>query len=116
MAYLDPAIVGDFDETATVRQLTGRDSFGKPTYDKGLPYRCRWIRRETMMFRADGQTVRADGELWLAPRSGTLPDVHPDDNIILPNGSTRRILSIEIYEDGIGMDHVKVLYGRLGQR
>lgn len=116
MASLDPAIAGEFKETCTVRKISGRDAYGKATYDLGVQYKCRWVRRDSMMHRSDGETVREDGELWIAPNAGVLPSFMPDDMIDLPNGEIRRILSIENYDEGMGLDHVKVLYGRLGQR
>lgn len=117
MARLDGAFLSEFfTETCTVKARTGRDQFGKPTYSAGNAHKCRWVKRDSMMHRSDGETVREDGELWIAPLNGALPSFMPDDMITLPDGETRRILSIEVYNEGIDLDHVKVLYGRLGQR
>lgn len=116
MARLDYEMAREFKETCVIKSLAGRDGFGKATYSAGVSYKCRWVRRDSMMHRSDGETVREDGELWIAPAGGSLPSVSPDDMITLPDGEERRILSIEQYNEGIGLDHVKVLYGRLGQR
>lgn len=117
MASLDPSLLADFTETITVRQKISLDAFGKPTYDAGVEYPARWVKRSTMAYRIDGETIRADGELWFGPSSlGVLPTFEPNDTITLPDGTEPRILAIEIYDDGVGLDHVKVLYGRLGQR
>ena len=96
-----------FPDTITVKQLSSRDEYGKPTYGSGTDYSGRVVYKNSMVRSREGEEVLAKGHVWL---KGT-PTIDPEDQLLLPDSTTPPILSTEKYPDEDGDHHVKVYFG-----
>ena len=104
--------IADFAEllnqTVTVKALSSRDSYGKPTYGAGTSYSARVSFKARLIRGADDRLHQARGEVWLQSNVA----VALDDQITLPDGTTPPILAVERAADEDGtVHHTKIIFG-----
>ena len=91
----------------THKALSSRDAYGAPTYGTGTAYTARVVFKPTWIRADDGTQVVARGVVWIA---GT-PNIDPQDQITLPDGTTPPILAVMRIPDENGMHHIRVAFG-----
>lgn len=104
------AFIDDFSDlftgTATHKALSSRDQYGAPTYGAGTAYSGRLVKRNKLVRDAAGQEKVSSAHFWL---QGS-PDVSPEDEVTLSDGSTPSILSVERFQDEDGASHTKLYF------
>lgn len=93
--------------TVTHAAAAGRSAYGTPAYGSPASYRARVSYVSSYIRKADGSEVLARGKVVLA---GT-PTVSPEDQIVLPDGSTPQIIVANIHADEKGPHHTTVFFG-----
>jgi hypothetical protein len=91
----------------TIRPVSGRDNYGKPTFGTAVVYDCRVNYRAIRTSnRSSGQEVIAAGEVWL------LGQLHPniDDQVTLPDGTRPVLINWDTPMDETGEEHHTKLY------
>lgn len=94
-------------DTATWREFSSRDRFGKPTFKTGIVFTARLVEKTKLVRDRNGDEVVSSAQLWLGETADTnliqAPDVKPDDEIELSNGETPVILRIDRAQDETGL-------------
>lgn len=103
--------VADFKDlmpaTVTLRAVSVLDDYGRPQFGAGEDYRSRVSYESAKVRAASGEEVVARGSVWLA----SAVVVTPEDQIVLPDGTTPPILAIERVPDEAGSHHTKIYFG-----
>lgn len=94
--------------TITHNPLSSRDEYGAPTYTSGSDYRARIVTKDTIVRGHDGAELVSRLQCWIA---GT-PSISPEDQIVLPDGTSPPIFNVEKFTDETGDHHVKVYFGQ----
>jgi len=95
------------NQTVTHKALSSEDAYGKPTYAAGTDYDARVTERDQKITDFNGQEIIARGEVWI---NGT-PTIDPQDQLVLPDGSTPRIVAVRrVADDDGSWHHTKVFY------
>ena len=91
-------------DTVTLSTVASRDDYGVPTYNTGVEFVARVVRRHRLVRTVDGDEVISTAQVWIAG----CPTISPDDQIELSDGSTPPILAVEKFQDENGPSHVKI--------
>ena len=94
-------------ETVTHAELASRDAYGARNYGTPASYSVRVSYKPTLIRTTDGSEVVAKGFIWF---QGT-PNIDPEDQVTLPDGSTPPILAVERVSDQSGLHHTKLFFG-----
>lgn len=85
--------------TVTVERLTGRDTYGNPTYGAPQgPYAARVNNVQRNVIGPDGQMVVAKGRAWL----DTVDPFTVNDRVTLADGSKPILLNVNQVPDELG--------------
>lgn len=95
-----------FTDTVTYRAFSSRDVFGAPTYGSGTEYAARVVREHHLVRDGQGDEVVSTAQVWI---KGT-PEVDPEDQVELSDGTTPEILTSERFQDERGASHTKVYF------
>lgn len=94
--------------TVAYQTVTGRDAYGKPTYDTARDIRCRFTQKNVRVTsRITGDDVISSSNIWLAE---ALTAINIDDTFTLPDSSTPDIVNWETVSDESGTHHTKVYF------
>jgi len=95
--------------TVTHQSVIARNEYGAPTtYSAATSYRARVFQKARRVInRVNGQDEISSVQVWIAG----LPSLALDGKIILPDGSTPRIMSWDVPTDEVGEHHMKVYLG-----
>lgn len=106
------SILSHMQDTVTVYKQAGVDRYGKSSYDSGTQYKARNVKRSRAVYTMRGERVRANGILYIADNNGTLPAIEPGKDVVeFPNGDRPQILFVDVYDDGMDMNHLRLWYG-----
>ncbi len=93
-------------DAITLERAGAKDLQGKASYATAESLKCRLVRRNRMVRRADGEMVVSSAQAWV---SGA-PGVTVEDRVTLPDGSRPALLAVEQYPDGDGPHHERLLF------
>lgn len=106
MAFVDD-IKDLMQDTVVVRAVVSRDDYGVPTYGSGTSYGARLVKQNRRVRTPKGDEVVSTAHVWIAGA----PDVAPDDQVELSDGTTPEIASVERPQDETGeFTHTKVFF------
>lgn len=94
--------------TATVvyKPVTGYDDYGKPSHGAAVSYFAHIAYgTHKVVSRQTGEDALAAITVWLM---GVIPTMHVDDQMILPDGTTPRIIDWDLLSDETDIHHMKV--------
>lgn len=96
------------NSTMTVATLAGlsTDGYGTATYTTGDAYRCRIVQKHQLVRSFAGIEETSKQTAWVASTS-TFP---ASAQFTFPDGSTPELLAVEVYPDGDGVHHVKLMF------
>lgn len=105
---IDRQLLELMPRTVTIRPKSSRDSYGQPVYGTAETYRCRVETSNHLVRSSSGEEVVARGRVILA---GPCPDVTSESDLVLHDGATVKVLSVEQHDDEDGAHHTVVHYG-----
>lgn len=109
---LSSSILREMRDNVTFYPAASVDEYGKPTYGAGVMAKARVVQRGRMIQIDHGESIRAEGVVYVAPVNGVLLDIKPGEGVLeLPDGTRPRILAIDIYDDENDLEHLRVWYG-----
>jgi len=85
-------------DTATWREFSSRDRFGKATFATGIVFDARLVQKSRLVRDQNGDEIISSSQLWLGNGVDTNfdepPDVRAEDEIELSNGDTPLIITL----------------------
>ena len=95
-------------DTATRKPVTGRNAYGGQTFGTSVPLTgCRLVRKARMVRNSQGDNVVSSAQLWVMANYA----IQADDVIVLSDGTTPTVLSVDRPQDETGnFTHVKVYF------
>lgn len=95
--------------TVTIYPQSARSAYGQQTWSAtGTSVRCRIQQTGIVSHDQNGRQVIEDGKIIFY---GT-PTISLNSKIVLPDGSTPVLLTINVHNDEDGTNHTSVSYGR----
>lgn len=95
--------------SVTIYPQTARNEYGVQTWSgSGTSVRCRIMLTGSVSHDQNGRQVIEDGRIIFY---GT-PTVDLNSKIVLPDGSTPVILTVNVHNDELGANHTTVSFGR----
>lgn len=105
---LEPEFLELMTQTILRRPSASVDSYGARTYAAPIEHACHIDGATTEVIGADGNTITADGSLWM----DYAPDARTSDTITLPGDlRPRKIITVKTVYDETGPHHTKLYYG-----
>jgi len=106
---LEAAFLELMPSTVTIYAQTALDSYGKQTFSgSGTGVRCRIQQTGRVSHDDKGRQVIEEGRIIFYG----VPTVGLSSKIVLPDGSSPVILSVQVHLDEDGNNHTTVSYGR----
>lgn len=99
-------------ETVTVYPWASDSAYGSPTYStSGTAYPARVERKSKLVTAKDGRQVVAGSVIYLGPSStGGLPGLTARDKLVLADGTSPEILSVERQPDETGATYYEAAF------
>jgi hypothetical protein len=95
--------------TVTWYPQTSRDAYGKDSWSAtGKTQRCRIEKSNALSNTDDGQSINEDGTVYFYGVS----TIGIKDKLVLPDGSTRIVLTINTHNDGDGAFVTVLTFGK----
>lgn len=95
--------------TVTIYGQTTKSAYGAQTWSgSGTAVRCRIQQTGVMSHDQNGRQVIEDGKIIFY---GT-PTIDLSSKIVLPDGTTPVLLTVNVHYDEAGTNHTSVTYGR----
>ncbi len=92
-------------DSVVVTPYTSQDQYGAAVFSTaGSTYRARWVRTQSEVRDANGNTVIGNHSVWIASTG----EIGAKDRITLPDGSTPQMLQAERRSDQTGTHHWKL--------
>ena len=105
---IEAAFLDLMPSQVTVFPKSSMDAYGKFTFSTtGTSTRCRVMETGRVVKSADGRDVYEVGTIIFYGN----PAITPDSKIVLPNGSSPLIWSVQAHNDEVGANHITVSFG-----
>ncbi len=99
-------------QTVTIAAVSATDAFGDRTYAAAITYDARVLEEQKIVTDFRGREVTSVHVVWVAPHlTSGLPNLTPEAQITLPDGSTPPMLSYSVVPDEDGDHHAKIWLG-----
>lgn len=106
---IESAFLDLMPSTVTWYSQTSRDAYGKDTWSGTTnTQRCRIEKSKGLTNTDDGQSVDEDGTVYFYGVS----TIGINDKLVLPDGSTRIVLTINTHNDGDGSFVTVLTFGK----
>jgi len=105
---IEAAFLEMMPSEVTVYPKSSMDAYGKFTFSAtGTATNCRVMETGRVVKSADGRDVYEVGTIIFYGN----PTITTDSKILLPDGSSPLILSVQVYNDDTGTHHTTVSFG-----
>ena len=107
---IPPGLLKLFSQTVTVYRSTGQNSRGDRAYRTvGETYKCRQENAQHLVKDRLGQDIITSKRTFVAATSTGSPNINVDDRVVMPDGSTPKLITVDTLSDAVGTNH-QVLY------